>query len=181
MNRPKKNTQIITTACQEMAQHLKNWTNINIDTAKLTNHLLKICENTTNFDGYHLAKKLEYRSYCKITSETVEALDSMHAIISTHLRRAVQKWVNIQNIKPKYTMGQNIIIPEQTIYINKEDKIQINKDELYGTIIDINGDQATYDVNIPSLAHVKPGNLGTQAISIPYEQLHPQHPNTLTP
>ncbi|OAM27768.1 hypothetical protein A7P96_01195 [Eikenella sp. NML03-A-027] len=63
------------------------------------------------WDGYELAKHLEYHAGWDITSDIVEELEDYHIYIDRFLLREEKKWAEEHQIQPPFPIGSRVRVP----------------------------------------------------------------------
>lgn len=96
MARPTVNDALILEAATEVAK------NLHIDAEIIAEAY------EPHMDGYALAKQLDDRYYCDITTRDVEELDAMDTLVRQAVERAEKEWVEREGIVPKLAVGTEI-------------------------------------------------------------------------
>lgn len=110
-----------------------------------------------NWDGYKLANVLDGEYHWEVDSETVETMDGAYAQLHRLQTAAVKEWVEKFQLKPIYSVGQEVRITHQ-------------RKEYVGVIKEVKADVLTYVVYVQELGHVETG-LGTHGLVIEEEQI----------
>ena len=109
-------------------------------------------------DGYAIARALETRGWV-VDAEMVAALDG--GCLADALDELTEQWVKTSGIRPRLALGAAATV-----------KLTGRLNGVFeGTIGRIHERDGTYTVRIPALGHVPAGQLGTQGLVLPWENV----------
>ena len=106
MNRPQPDFDMKLKAARTIAEELVSWGYAeNID--QVAEEIAKAA--TTTFDGYELAKELDFRGWdCDF--QICEILNGFSYSLSNVLRDAEKKWATENNIQPPLPLGMSVVL-----------------------------------------------------------------------
>ena len=110
-------------------------------------------------DGYGMVKDLD-RNGWDCDSNLVEIFDNLHFYDAR--KKLVQKWIKDNDIKPKYDVGQGVVVSSK--YLSHKQKPSYK-----GEIVRVYED-GTYSIKIPELGHVNTG-IGTYGIILDWDKV----------
>ena len=102
-------------------------------------------------DGYEMGRCLEHSGWT-VDAQLVEILDG--GALDDATRQRVAEWVESEGIEPALTLGAAVTYEGHP-----------------ATIVRIDAKVAQYTVNVPAMEHVRPGDLGTCGVIVPFEML----------
>lgn len=162
--RPKKSDRsILQLVAAKLAKEVNEWAD-DEENENTEKHMIEVLEDCFyDLDGYKMAKRLEDDYGYDCDAGLVNILDNADNLVRHHLSEATKKWVTENSIKPKFEVGQPVIVKHK-------DK------DVAGTVGKIMDATAEYVVNCPSLGHRSPGLIGkgipgTYGIVVCYENV----------
>lgn len=157
---------VINETSERVCDEIMEWLKCNgedFDRKEILEHAKEIIMQSWGiYDGYYLAKKLEFKySYCPDT-DLVDRLDGTRSIINIAYEKCVTKWIQENNILPKINVGTKV-------------KFKHKKDECEGEIYKIDNVGGTYYIFCEQLGHVKEGP-GTHGEVVNWEIIEEKGP-----
>lgn len=137
---------------ETMLDDVMDWLNDNFDSEEVKENLTDTFLDCTDWNGYSLTKHLEDNHYFSGDRELVDIMDQADTLLHAKLSELQRKWVEENGIKPKFKVGDEVLV--------KGEK---------GTIKHVDPVYAKYGVFIPGKC-VESG-VGTHAYIYTFEQV----------
>jgi len=127
--RPTIHTIDISSVYVKMAKAITEWLNESFKPEEFENLVEELKENFEasdlfNSDGYELARDLEKDMGFDSNSQLVDDMDAIRYFCHSCLRENVEKWVQDCEIKPKYSVGDELnVLFKNVNYVGEISKI----------------------------------------------------------
>lgn len=160
------------TAILSIAEEVQRWYGLSDDERDLDDVIDELKDGLDSFgqhdDGFDLCKALESNGW-DTDRELMDILDGINSYSA--LRSEVKEWVKAFNIKPKFSIGDQVKYPRRDYRKGSATYRQLLT--VTGEITSINADEATYGICTPEHGDKKavPGELGSSAIVIAFEEV----------